>query len=72
MRADKKHVRKSISDRLAEARKRAGASSHAHKEATGPIKPAPRRGQSVGAFGGMAAVGRAKEVKMITFHLLPG
>ena len=71
LKKDKQHARKSISDRLAEARARAGASSHARKEATGPIKPAPRKkGQSVGAFGGLAAVGRAKEVKMITFHFL--
>ena len=40
---------------------------------TGPIKPSPRkRGQSIGAFGGKTAVGRAEEVKMITYHFLAG
>ena len=68
---DKKHVKKSLADRLAAARKRAGASSHARKEATGPIKPAPRKkGQSVGTFASFGAVGRAKETKMISYHFL--
>ena len=64
-------MRKSLTDRLVEDRARAGVASHARKEATGLIKPSPRkRGQSIGTFGGKTAVGRAKEVKMITYHFL--
>ena len=61
-------MRKSLTDRLVEDRARAGVASHARKEATGLIKPSPRkRGQSIATFGGKTAVGRAKEVlKMIT------
>ena len=72
LRNDKMHVRKSIADRLAAARARAGASSHARKEATGPIKSQPqRKGRNEsGAFVGVSAVGRAKQTRMILHHFL--
>ena len=67
LRNDTTNVRKSMADRLAEARARAGSSSHSRKSS----KPKPaKRGQSLGAFGGLSAVGRAKETRMILHHFL--
>ena len=69
LRNDKTNVRKSMQDRLAEARARAGAASHAKK--TAPAHKSSRaEGEKLGAFVGTSAIGRAKETRMITFHFL--
>ena len=66
LRNDTTHVRKSMADRLAEARARAGAASHPKKTPSQKTN----KGQSVGAFAGLSAVGRAKETRMILHHFL--
>ena len=69
LRKDKINVRKSLQDRLAEARARAGAESHAKKSTTAAATTTPK-GESLGAFVGMSTVGRAKETRMITYNFL--
>ena len=68
LRKDKTHVRKSLSDRLAAARARAGATSHAKKSTTATTQKT--KGESLGAFVGLSAVGRAKETRMISYYFL--
>ena len=69
LRADTSNKRKTLSDRLAEARARAGASSHAQKR--GAAAASPRASSSVSGKSGSgllvnrSAVGRAKETQMI-------
>ena len=74
LRNDKSHARKSVSDRLAEARKRAGAKSHA-VSGSSPSAAATTPNANAGGYhtrvvGGRSAVGRAKEVQMIQHHFI--
>ena len=63
--------RKSLSDRLAEARARAGARSHAHKSSGIPAPSISTSGAyRAGMLVNRSAVGRAKETQMIQYYFI--
>ena len=72
LRSDVSGKRRSLSDRLADARARAGAKSHAR---TSGVASSPKTSSAAGAYGGgmlvnRSAVGRAKETQMIQYYFI--